>query len=98
MNEKFGQKWMLTEMWDDLWLATKYDAVYGTNGAAAIAAHPNATSKHLGYELDLNLAYKADAHITYGLGMGHIFTGNYLNEATNGKDYTYPFTYVTYVF
>jgi hypothetical protein len=98
VDEKVARKWVLTEMFDDLWLATKNDAVYGTSGAIAVAADPRATSKHLGEELDLIAEYKQNRHITYGLGFAHIFTGPFLNEATHGKDYNYPYAYITYIF
>lgn len=98
IDEKLGKKWTLTEMLDDLWLATKNDAVYGTSGAIAVAAHPAATSRHLGTELDLIADYKQNSHVTYGLGFAHIFTGTFLSQATSGKDYNYPYAYVTYIF
>lgn len=96
--EKVAKKWTLTEIFDDIWLASKYDAIYGTNGAVAVAAHPTATSTHVGTELDLISQYKPNRHITYGLGYARLFTGTFLAEATKGKDYNYPFTYATYVF
>jgi hypothetical protein len=98
VDQKIASRWTLTEMWEDLWLATKNDAVYGTSGAIAVAADPRATSKHLGEELDLLADFKQNRHVTYGLGFAHIFTGAFLNQATHGKDYNYPYLYVTYVF
>jgi hypothetical protein len=98
VDEKVAKKWTLTEMVDDFWLATRNDAVYASSGAISIAAHPGATSGHLGTELDLIAEYKQNRHVDYGFGFCHLFTGQYLNEATHGKDYNYPFAYVTYVF
>jgi Alginate export len=98
ISEKLATKWTLTEVFDDFWLATKNDAVYGSSGAISIAAHPGATSRHLGSEFDLIADYKQNQHVTYGFGLAHLFTGQFLNEATPGKDYNYPFAYVTYVF
>ena len=98
VDEKVAKKWTLTEMVDDFWLATRNDAVYASSGAISIAAHPEATSSHLGTELDLIAEYKQNRHVDYGFGFSHLFTGRYLNEATHGKDYNYPFAYVTYVF
>jgi hypothetical protein len=98
VDEKVGKKWTFTEMFDDFWLATKNDAVYSSSGAISIAAHPGATSSHLGAELDLIAENKQNRHVSYGFGFCHLFTGQYLNEATPGKDYNYPFTYLTYAF
>jgi hypothetical protein len=97
-SEKLGKKWTFTEIFNDLWLATKNDAVYGSSGAIAIPAHPSAASRHLGTELDLIAEYKQHRHVTYGFGFAHLFTGQFLNEAAAGKDFNYPFAYMTYVF
>jgi hypothetical protein len=98
VDEKVAAKWTLTEAFEDFWLATKNDAMYGSSGAIAIPAHPNATSNHIGTELDLIAQYKQNQHVTYGFGLAHLFTGRFLNDATRGKDYNYPFAYVTYGF
>ncbi len=98
VDEKVAAKWTLTEMFDDLWLATKNDAVYGSSGAIAVAANPAATSRHIGTELDLIAEYKQNKHVTYGFGLAHLFTGQFLTESTHGKDYNYPFAYATYGF
>jgi hypothetical protein len=97
-SENFAAKWTMTEVFNDLWLATKNDAVYGSNGAIAIPAHPGATSNHLGIEIDMIAEYKQNHHISYGFGLAHLFTGKFLNQATRGKDFNYPFAYVTYGF
>ena len=98
VDEKVATRWTLTEVFNDFWLATKNDAVYGDSGAVAIAADPAATSRHLGTELDLIAEFKQNSHVVYGFGLAHLFTGKFLNEAGHGKDYNYPFAYVTYVF
>jgi hypothetical protein len=97
-DEKIAARWTLTQVFDDFWLATKNDAVYGSSGAIAIAAHPGATSNHVGSELDLIGEFKQNHHVTYGFGLAHLFTGQFLNETTRGKDYNYPFAYATYGF
>jgi hypothetical protein len=97
-DEKVAAKWTLTEVFEDLWLATKNDAVYGNSGAIAVAAYPNATSRHLGTELDLIAEYKQNPHVTYGFGFARVFTGQFLNQTTHGKDYKYPFAYIIYGF
>jgi Alginate export len=97
-SEYVAAKWTLTEVFNDFWLATTNDAVYGSSGAIAIPARPGATSNHLGVELDMIAEYKQNHHITYGFGLAHLFTGKFLNQATRGKDFNYPFAYVTYGF
>lgn len=98
VDERISKRWDLTQVFNDLWLASKNDAVYGSSGAITIAADPRATSKHLGTELDLIAHYKQNQHVTYGFGFAHIFTGAFINQTTPGKDYNYPYAYVTYIF
>jgi hypothetical protein len=98
VDEKAGKKWTLTEAFAGFWLAARNDAVYGSSGAISIAPHAGATSSHLGSELDLIAEYKPNRHVSYGSGFCHLFTGQYLNEAAHGKDFNYPFAYVTYGF
>jgi hypothetical protein len=96
--QKLAKRWEFTEMVNNLWLATKNDAVYSASGAPYIAPHPNATSTHLGTEVDLIGTFKQNAHVTYGSGIAYLFTGAFLKQATLGKSYSYPFANVTYVF
>jgi hypothetical protein len=98
LMQKLAKRWELTELANNLWLATKNDAVYSSSGAISVAPHPNATSTHLGTELDLMGTFNQNAHISYGLGFAYLFPGTFLRQATPGKDYKYPFAYVTYVF
>jgi Alginate export len=98
VDEKVAGKWTLTEVFDDFWLATKNDAVYSSSGAIAVAANPAAASRHIGTELDLIAEYKQNKHVMYGFGLAHVFTGQFLNESTHGKDFNYPFAYATYGF
>ena len=96
--QRVMKRWEFTGILNNLWLATKNDAVYSSSGAASVAANPSATSTHLGTELDLIATFKQNEHITYGFGFAHLFTGAFLKQSTPGKAYNYPFAYVTYVF
>ena len=98
VEEKIAKKWTIMQVVDNVWLASKNDAVYNSGGGISVAAHPAATSRHVGTELELIAEVKGNEHITYGFGLGHIFTGRFLNEATKGKDLNYPFAYATYIF
>lgn len=96
--EKIGRRWTLTQYLNNVWLATRNDALYASSGAISIAAHPGASSSYVGDELDVIAEYQPNRHVSYGAGLGHLFTGKFLNETTAGKDYNYPFAYMTYVF
>lgn len=98
VQENLGRMWTLNEVVDNVWLASKYDAMYSSSGAISVPAHPNVTSTHAGTELELIAECKQNKHITYGFGWAHLFPGAFLNQTTPGRDYSYPFAYSTYVF
>ncbi len=98
VSEKLGKKWQLTEDVNNLWLATRNDAVYNSAGSPAVPAHPAATSSHLGTELNMIAVYQQNSHVSYGFGFAHLFTGQFLKQATPGKSFNYPYAYMTYIF
>ncbi|MBV8831442.1 MAG: alginate export family protein, partial [Acidobacteriaceae bacterium] len=98
IQEKISRKWTLNQVVDNVWLATKYDAMYNNSGAIAVAAYPNVTSTHVATELELIAECKHNKHLSYGFGWAHLFPGTFLNESTPGRNYNYPFAYSTYVF
>lgn len=98
IQEQLGRLWTLSQLVDNVWLASKYDALYSSSGAVSVAAHPLVTSTHAGTELELIAECKQNKHITYGFGLAHLFPGAFLNQATLGRDYNYPFAYSTYIF
>jgi alginate export protein len=98
IEEKFGRNWTVMQLLDSAWLATANDALYNSAGAISVAAHPNAKSTHVGTELEFVAEFKQNKHVRYGFGLAHLFTGQFLNETTRGKDYNYPFAYSTYIF
>ncbi|MBV9677252.1 MAG: alginate export family protein [Acidobacteriaceae bacterium] len=98
VQEKLGRRWTLNQVIDNVWLASKYDAMYASSGAISVSAHPNVTSTHAGTELELIAECKQNKHLTYGFGWAHLFSGAFLSQTTPGRDYNYPFAYSTYVF
>jgi Alginate export len=98
LQEKLGRTWTLSQVVDNVWLATKYDAMYTSSGAISVRANPNVTSTHAGTELELIAEYRQSKHVTFGFGLAHLFTGAFLNQTTPGRDYNYPFAYSTYIF
>jgi hypothetical protein len=98
VQEKLSRRWTLNQVVDNVWLATRNDAMYASSGAISVAAHPNVTSTHAGTELELIAECRQNKHFTFGFGLAHLFSGAYLNQTTSGKDYNYPFAYSTYIF
>lgn len=98
VEETIGKKWKLRQAYVDLWLATVHDALYASNGGTSIVASPRATSRHIGQEVDLTAQYDVDPGVTVGFGYARLFAGPFLKTVSPGKDYTYPFVYLTYRF
>src|SRR5438309_6078360 len=87
VQEKLGRMWTLSQVVDNVWLASKYDAMYSSSGAISVAAHPNVTSTHAGTELELIAECRQNKHFTYGFGWAHLFSGAFLNQSTPCKNY-----------
>lgn len=98
IRETISRKWTFTQVIDNVWLASKNDALYNSGGAISVGANPAASSRHVGTELEFIVDCKQNSHMTYGFGVAHLFTGTFLNESTKGKDVNYPFAYVTVQF
>jgi hypothetical protein len=98
VEETIGKKWKLREAYEDFWLVTTHDALYANSGTISIAADPNAPNRHIGQELDLIAQYQVAKGITAGFGYARLFSGPFLKSVSRGKDYTYPFAYLTYGF
>ena len=54
--------------------------------------------RHVGQEIDLQLTRALTPQILLAGGYAHMFTGPFLEEATPGANYSYPYVMVTYVF
>jgi hypothetical protein len=98
VEETIGSKWKLWQSYEDLWLATTHDALYASSGAISVAAVPTAPSRHIGQEVDFSAEYQVNKKITAGFGYARLFTGRFLKTATPGRNYGYPFVYLTYGF
>ena len=79
------------------WLATRRDALY-TEAGAVYVRNPNATSNHMGQEIDLQTDWRYSEHIRLGGGIAHLFPGRYLHESTRGGAVTAPYVMWTYSF
>jgi hypothetical protein len=98
VEETIGKKWKLRQAYEDFWLATTHDALYANSGTISIAADPTAPSRHIGQEIDFVAQYQIAKKITAGFGYARLFSGRFLETVSPGKDYGYPFAYLTYGF
>ena len=80
------------------WLAERRDGIY-TAGSAPLARVPaGAAGRHVGQELDVQAARPLTPQLHLVAGYAHVFTGEFLKEATPGASYSHPFVMLTYVF
>jgi hypothetical protein len=98
VEETVGKKWKLRQAYEDFWLATTHDALYANSGVISIPADPTAPSRHVGQEVDCIAQYQVHKGITAGFGYARLFSGRFLKTVSPGKDYGYPFAYLTYGF
>jgi hypothetical protein len=97
VEEEPTKKWKLKQQFEGYWLATSNDNYYTSSGAIAVAAHPGA-SRHIGNEFDAVAEYTVSKGLSFGFGYGRMFAGQFLETATRGHDYSYPYAYFEYNF
>jgi hypothetical protein len=95
---KLARKWTLATSFHDYWLANAHDALYPTRGSIVAQSATGVDGTHVGEELDIQAIYTPTRQTQVDFGYGHVFTGEFLNKATKGKDYSYPYMMVEYVF
>lgn len=96
--ESPGHRWKFTETYESFWLASARDALYTGSGAPVVQSLSGTAGKHVGQELDAWAEWDWRKIIDIGFGYARFFTGEFLNRVTPGKDYNYPFFYLTYHF
>ena len=98
VEETIDKKWKLRQAYEDFWLATTHDALYANSGVISAPADPTAPSRHIGQEIDFVAQYQVHKSITAGFGYARLFSGRFLKTVSPGKDFGYPYAYLTYGF
>lgn len=80
------------------WLANAHDALYNAAGAAVARVPGGAASRRVGQELDAQAMLTLSRQLQVGMGVGHIFAGAFLKEATPGASYNTHYVMATYIF
>jgi hypothetical protein len=75
---------------NNFYLATTQDALY-TDGGSAAVTNRKATSRHVGWEPDLQATFKVSKMVNVGAGYGALIPGKFLKESTAGHTYHYPY-------
>ena len=83
----------------DLSLASRYDSLYDTTGAALVKVPKNgALSKDIGKEGDIYATYDINRRLQLGTGFGHLYAGQFLKQNTPGASASYPYAFLDYTF
>ena len=85
-----GKKLKLRADYNEFYLATVQDALYGSSGTAMVL-NRNATSSHIGSEINAVALYQWTKVWKFGVGCGRLFAGDYLKQSKVGFGYTYPY-------
>jgi len=80
------------------WLAEKTDGLYAASGTQIARVAGGAASSHVGQEIDVQVTRPLTQQLQIAAGYAHMFTGAFLEQATPGASYSYPYVMVTYVF
>jgi hypothetical protein len=77
------------------WRASVTDSVYTAGGAVLVRPVPGSPDRHIGQELDVQATYALAPRIQVHAGYAHIIPGAFLEAATPGKSYSFPYVMVT---
>jgi hypothetical protein len=91
-------KWLVSGIYHNYWLASSTDALYSAAGAAVVRSANGTAGRHVGQELDFQAMYTLSKQVQIGGGFGRLFTGEFLNKTTQGKDYNFPYLMFGYGF
>ena len=80
------------------WVASTKDGIYAPNGALRVKPPAGPAPSHIGQELDFQVIYPITPKVVAWAGVGHIFPGGYLEKATPGAGYTFPYTMLVWTF
>ncbi len=75
---------------NEFYLATVQDSLYASSGSSQVL-NRQATSAHIGSELNAVGLYQWSMFWKFGAGYGHLFAGDYLKQSKAGFGYSYPY-------
>lgn len=92
---KRAARWTAGVKFSGYWLADAHDALYNSAGTAIAQRVDGSAGRYVGSEIDETASYQYSKQLRVGGGFAHLFSGTFLNRATPGKDYNYPFVMLT---
>jgi len=95
---KPAKRWTANAIFHDWYLANAHDALYNA-ASAVIARNPTGVlATHIGEEFDAQAGFTISPAMQIAFGFGHLFPGEFLQKATPGKSYNFPYLMFTYAF
>jgi hypothetical protein len=95
---KPAAKWQVGGSYHSFWLASPTDALYSASGALVTRSPDGIAGRHVGQEIDGQLAYAYSPQLQIGAGYAHLIPGEFLKSTTPGHSYNFPYVMATYVF
>jgi len=95
LESKPRPAWTINANYRNWWRASARDGLYNSGGTLVVAAG-GTTARHIGQEIALDAAWALTKQTQLGAGLGHLFPGAFLKQATTGRAYTYPYLLVNY--
>jgi hypothetical protein len=80
------------------WLASRRDAFYNAAGQPVARIVEGARSRHVGQEVDVSGSVKLSGHLFLEAAYAYLFAGDFLKQATPGKNTSYTYGMFTYRF
>ena len=96
VEEFLNRHWKLRQTYENFWLNSAYDGLYGSSGGLVTRSASGTAGKHVGQEIDFWAEFTWNKSIKGGCGYAHFFTGEFLNRTTPGRDYNYPYIFLDY--
>jgi hypothetical protein len=80
------------------WRASLQDGVYNAGGVLIVPSPGPGAGRHIGQELDLQAFTTLNSRMNLVGGIAHIFPGTYLQRASGGASYTFPYAMLVWSF
>ncbi len=79
--------------YSDMWLANSHDALYNASGNPVATRLNGTAGRWVGQEFDGTAVYALTKVSQIGAGYGYLLPGTFLQIATPGHSYTYPYLF-----
>ena len=90
------RRWTITAQYLDFWLASAADGLYNTSGGTIVRDTTGRAGKHIGEEVDAYTWFELNAHVNFGMGVGHLMPGNFIEATTKGPHLNYPYFVINF--